>query len=200
MFTKFHLRSALVMAATLLALCGSARTVAAQTLGDLAKQEEQRRKDIKKPAKVWTNDDLKAAPPPSGPPVDSAKPGDADSGAAGAGDAGAKGAAKPDDKGGSSDAGKQSQAIWAGRMKKLQEQLEKDQTFLDALQSRVNALTTDFVNRDDPAQKAQIEKDRQRAIAELDNLKQTIAADKKAISDLEEEARRAGVPPGWLRS
>ena len=188
-----------MMAAATVALCGTASFVAAQTLGDVAKQEEQRRKDIKKPAKLYTNDDLKAAPPPSGPPIDSAKPGDAGSSAAsGGGDA--AGAAKPDDKGGSSDGGKQGQAAWALRMKKLQDQLNHDETFLDALQTKVNALTTDFVNRDDPAQKAQIENERQRSLAELDKLKQTIAADKKAIADLEEEARRAGVPPGWLRS
>ncbi len=84
-------------------------------------------------------------------------------------------------------------------MKAAQEQLERDQTYADALQSRINALTTDFVNRDDPAQKNMIERDRLRAIAELDRLKQTIPNDKKAIDNVLEEARRAGVPPGWLR-
>ena len=36
------------------------------------------------------------------------------------------------------------------------------------MQTRINALTTDFVNRDDPAQRAVIEHDRQKALAELD--------------------------------
>ena len=58
---------------------------------------------------------------------------------------------------------------------------------------------TDFVNRDDPAQRAVLASDRQKAIGELDRLKKQIEADKKAIADLEEEARRANVPPGWLR-
>ena len=40
----------------------------------------------------------------------------------------------------------------------------------------------------------------QELLREHSRLKQTIATDKKAISDLEDEARRAGVPPGWLRS
>ena len=30
-------------------------------------------------------------------------------------------------------------------------------------------------------------------------LKQTIPQDQKALGDFQEEARRAGVPPGWLR-
>ena len=91
------------------------------------------------------------------------------------------------------------QAYWGGRMKDLRTQLDRDQIFADALQTRVNSLTADFVNRDDPAQRAGIERDRQRALAELERLKKAIEAGKKAIADLEEEARRAGVPPGWLR-
>ena len=68
------------------------------------------------------------------------------------------------------------------------------------MQTRINALTTDFVNRDDPAQRAVIaqrppEGDR-RARPPEEGRRST---DKKAIADLEEEARRAGVPPGWLR-
>jgi len=82
----------------------------------------------------------------------------------------------------------------------LQAQLERDQTYADALQSRINQLTSDFVGRDDPAQRAVLARDKQKAIDELNRLKQAIVNDKKAISDLEEEARRAGVPPGWLRS
>ncbi|TMQ47037.1 MAG: hypothetical protein E6K73_14225, partial [Candidatus Eisenbacteria bacterium] len=77
----------------------------------------------------------------------------------------------------------------------MQGQLDRDQTFSDALQSRINALTTDFVNRSDPAQRAVIERDRQKALTELSNLKKQIDDDKKALADLEEEARRAGVPP-----
>ena len=53
---------------------------------------------------------------------------------------------------------------------------------VDALQTRINALTADFVNRDDPAQRAVIERDRQKNIAELNRLKQTIQDDKKALA------------------
>ena len=84
-------------------------------------------------------------------------------------------------------------------MKGLQGQLERDQNYADAMQTRINALTTDFVNRDDPAQRSVVERDRQKSIAELARLKKSIVDGKKAIADLEEEARRAGAPPGWLR-
>jgi hypothetical protein len=90
-------------------------------------------------------------------------------------------------------------AYWSGRLKTLQTQLDRDQTYVDAIQARINALTTDYVNRSDPAQRAVIEHDRQNAVGELDHLKLAIVNDRKAIADLEDEARRAGVPPGWLR-
>jgi hypothetical protein len=71
--------------------------------------------------------------------------------------------------------------------------------FAEALQTRINSLSADFVNRDDPAQQAVIARDRQRSLGELDRLKKAIEDGRKAIAGLEEEARRAGVPPGWLR-
>ena len=91
------------------------------------------------------------------------------------------------------------QKYWRDRMKKLQDQLQRDRVYAEALQSRINALTTDFVNRDDPAQRGVVAADRQQAVDELDRLKKSIAETTKAIPALEEEARQANVPAGWLR-
>ena len=91
------------------------------------------------------------------------------------------------------------QAYWSGRAKGLQTQLERDQTFAVALQSRINALTTQYVNQGDPLQQATIANDRQKALDELNRLSKQIDDDKKAIADLQEDARRAGVPAGWVR-
>ncbi len=84
-------------------------------------------------------------------------------------------------------------------MKALQTGLERNQVYADALQTRVSPLTTDFVNRDDSEQRGAIAYDRDKPIAELERLKKAIGDDKAAIASFEEEARRAGVPPGWLR-
>jgi hypothetical protein len=84
-------------------------------------------------------------------------------------------------------------------MKELRTQLERDEFSADAMQTQINSLTADFVNRDDPAQRAVIDRKRQQALGELDRLKKTIEGGKKAIAALEEEARRASVPAGWLR-
>src|SRR5262249_54919853 len=95
--------------------------------------------------------------------------------------------------------GPKDQAYWAGRMKDLRSALDRDQTVADAMQTRINALTADFTARDDPAQRDLIARDRQKALDELDRLRKSIVNDKRASADREEEARRASVPPGWIR-
>ena len=71
--------------------------------------------------------------------------------------------------------------------------------FADALQTRINSLTNDFASRDDPYQRAVIAEDRAKAVLELDRVKGEIEQARKKIADIEEEARKAGVAPGWLR-
>ena len=170
----------------------------AQSLADVAKKEEERRKSVAAPAKVYTNKDLNPVPAGSPPPAP-AKSGDGsakDKDKEADTDAKGKGSKTPD--AGDKTAVKD-QAYWAGRYKALRDALLRDQNYADAMQTRINSLNADFVNRDDPAQRAVIERDRQKALAELGRLKTSVLETRKAIADLEEEARRAGVPPGWMR-
>jgi hypothetical protein len=44
-----------------------------------------------------------------------------------------------------------------------------------------------------------IEADRRRALTELEALQKATKDDQKALADLDEEARKASVPAGWLR-
>jgi len=88
---------------------------------------------------------------------------------------------------------------WRKRMTGARDAVSRAQMFAEALQSRINALTTDFVNRDDPAQRNTIAAERQKALAELDRVKTEIADQQKAIVAIQDEARRAGVPAGWVR-
>jgi hypothetical protein len=169
----------------------------AQSLAEVARQEEARRKEIRQPAKVYTNKDLGSVPPSSAPapgPEPSAKA--ATPAAAERKDAANEAPLAQDAK---DKPVVKDQKYWAGRMRDLSTQLDRDQILADALQSRINALTADFTARDDPAQRAVIGRDRQKAIDELARLKVAVQATSKAIADLEEEARRASVPPGWLR-
>lgn len=184
-----HARSALLLALGV-SVFAAAVPLRAQSLADVAKKEEERRKSVPAPAKVYTNKDLTAVPEGTPPPNSIPAPAPATPAAPAASAPASKDAGTGEVK---------DQAYWAGRRKALQEKLERDTTYADAMQTKINSLTTDFVNRDDPAQRAVLERDRQKTVAELGRLKKTIEEDKKAIADLEEEARRAGVPPGWLR-
>jgi hypothetical protein len=181
---------------TLVTGLGIARSATSQSLGDVALKEEERRKDVKAPAKVYTNRDLSAAPGPSAPP-ESAKPAAAPSEPAGeTAKAGDDKSAKPgDDK--TKDA--KGQAYWSAHRKELQATLDHDKVLVDAVQSRINALTADFSSRSDPVQRAGIEHDRLQALAELSRLQKEIKDTQKSLGDFDEEARKAGVPPGWLR-
>lgn len=181
------------------ALAMIAAPVAAQSLGELAKREAARKKATPPAKKTYTNDDLKQIPPPAGTATD--KPGDAKD--AKPGDAADKPAnAKPEPE--KVDATKppepaKTEAYWRTRIDQAREDIRRNEAFREALQSRVNALTADFTARDDPAQRAKIADDRQKALAEMARLAEDIEKGKKHITDIEDEARRAGVPPGWIR-
>ena len=180
----------LVVAALCLGAAGVASPGRAQSLADVAKKEEERRRKTAEPTKVYTNKDLKgSSEPPPPPPAPASAP---------AGEAPKSTATDGKTKAGEKDHTKDP-AYWGGKIKSLKAKLEQDQTYAEAMQSRINGLTTDFVNRDDPAQRAKIERDRQKALADLAALTKAIADGKKAIADFEEEARQAGIPPGWLR-
>lgn len=184
--------------------------LAAQSLGDVARREQSRRETTPK-GKVYTNESL---PEVTDAPV-SVKPASpaaasADAGPRAGGDAagqsgaaaggqdsaakgdGAKGDAKKDDP-------EKDEKYWRDRMAKAREALARDESFAEALQSRINGLSNDFVNRDDPAQRNVIASNRDKALTELDRVKKEMKEHQKAIEDLRDEARREGVPAGWVR-
>ena len=185
-----------------LVFIGMSNVVAAQSLGDVAKKEEQRRKTVKSSGKVYTNDELKRDPTPSVPA--SASTGttstpSASSTPAPAPASSGNNAGKDDSANKDGSADKSDEKTWRKRITNARESLQRSQAFADALQSQLNALSTDFVNRDDPIQRQQIAKQRDGVVAELDRVKKEVAAQTKAISDIQEEARRANVPAGWVR-
>jgi hypothetical protein len=172
--------------------------IRAQSLAEAAQQEAARRKEVKGTARVITNKDLPNVPPATAVAPDQvaavATPAP-DSASAAPGGVPAK-----DDQASKGDAtGKRDEKYWRDLLAKAKKKVADSQVLVEALQSRINALTTDFVNRDDPAQRAVIATDRDRAVAELENFRKAIVDGAKAVADIEEDARRAGVPPGWLR-
>lgn len=88
---------------------------------------------------------------------------------------------------------------WRLKMASARSALERDQLLHDAMQTRINSLVNDFASRDDPAQRAEIERQRVRALNELDRLKKQILKDMLDIADIEEDARKKNIPPAWIR-
>lgn len=152
------------------------------TLGELALKEQARRQALKTAGKVLTNGDLPrtaprppvAAPPASDP---AAEP-------------------KPPD---TPEEPPKDEAWWKQRMSQVREELRRNQMFADALQTRLNSLTSDFASVDDPYRRARIADDRAQALVELDRVKGDIELNRKKIAEIEDDARKAAVPPGWLR-
>lgn len=196
------MRSSQIVAAALLLLFGRSMAFP-QSLGEIARKEEERRKTVKTPSKVYTNDTLRRDPgslsaPAQPAPASPSQPASATP-APSTPTPDSPSASSPPVDGAKPQAQAKDEKYWRGRITQAREQLDRNKTLLDALQSRVSALATDFVNKDDPAQRSVIERDRQRALAEIERLKKEVADQTKAIAAIEEEARRAGVPAGWLR-
>lgn len=183
--------SLVVVTAVLLSFGAAAAPVAAQSLADVARQEQERRKAIKKPSKVLTNKDLGSVPgtaPPAATAPNASGTTPAAAGQKPEGDAEKK-----------ADGPTKDQAYWSGRAKGLQTQVSRNETFAVALQARINALANEYTNQGDGVQQQAIAVERQKTIDELNRVTKEIADGKKAIADLQEEARLAGVPAGWLR-
>ena len=175
-------------------LAGSA--VSAQTLADVAKKEAERRKTAKTTSKVYTNDDLRGYPIPAAEP---AAPSATQAPGTPAPPPDAAGAAATEKPKPVEPSEQKDEAYWRGLVTNARDTLERTRSHLEAMQSRVNGLTADFYARDDPAQRGVLWTERTKALQEIERLKKEIDEQTQAIAKIQEDARKAGVPPGWLR-
>lgn len=189
---------------------GGAVPARAQSLAEVAQQEAARRRAFGSSGKTYTNSDLRPVQPPSAapaPPVTAAgDSADLSAAAASSSDVEA-GSGNPSEIRGdeikppadADPASTRGEEYWRKRMGDIREQLERDTSYAEAMQTRVDMLTLDFTNRADAGERIRIGVDRQKALTDLDRLSKAVEDGKKAIADLEEEARQAGALPGWLR-
>lgn len=161
------------------------------SLAEVARKEEARRKTAKKATMVFTNANLATVDAPistvsSAPMVSSNT---------------SAGTTEPTIPGGKAESlpPKGDQAFWQGRISQARTNLTRTQMFADSLQTKINSLRTDFTNRDNRVEREKIQQDLNTALAELERLKKELDTQQKAITAIEDEARRAGVPSGWLR-
>lgn len=169
-----------------------------QSLVEIARQEKVRRAGIppEDRSRVYTNDDLRD----SGGltigtlPSSAAPEADAGNGRAGRGiDTGQAAGAEPE-------AGEApGEDEWRQRMTTAQEARARAELTAAALQNRADGLWAQFTAMDDPARRGVVEEQRTEALAELERTQAEAERLQQQIRDIHEEARRAGVPPGWLR-
>jgi len=176
-----YARWALIGAALVLSLD---QLASAQSLGAVAKETEAKRKTTKSSGKVYTNDSLQSSPTPT-PPAAAAAP------------------AAPTPESGSGDKAKsdpaKDEAAWRDRIKTERDALARSEAFSAALQSQINGLYGEFTACQAPPQCNEVSAKRQKAMSELERVKKEIETHNKAIADIQEEARKAGVPAGWVR-
>ena len=68
-----------------------------------------------------------------------------------------------------------------------------------ALQNRADGLWAQFAAIDDPVRRGTVERQRLEALGALEETRAERDRLDGEIREIEDDARRAGVPPGWLR-
>jgi hypothetical protein len=178
-------------------LVTSLATASAQSLADVARQEQERRKAIKQPARVYTDADIQKAAPLT---TAAARPGREDAAQPAEGDAHAAGHAPPAKSGDSkAEAAPQSEEAFRARFREAQEGVARSRRLLDALEQqamRAAIAQAAAVRANQPVPADPGSADRMR---EMERLRAEMDRHQATLNTIGEEARRAGVPPGAVR-
>lgn len=207
MANSFRAHPSSLAAALLFSLLAAPAPAQQPPLVEVAREEQARRASISEKSTVYTNDDLDggprlttgASPPPPPRAGESEQPDEPAGAAAPRGANGAQSPAASAAAGATTAAPAQDETGWRERITAAREAAQRAEIVAAALQNRVDGLLTEFTARDDPAQRARIEQDRRDALSELERAREAIDRRAQEVADIREEARRAGVPPGWLR-
>ncbi len=208
-----------VLMALLLAVVGAGASFAqtsqpastGPSLGDMARQlKEQRAKAFVKPQTVFTNDNLPARPPGEGLTAatgisTTAATTESTPAAASAGSAATPKAETKTQAAASSSGSNEvrDEKYYRRKMKDLQAQLSLHQRELSVLEQKLSQNQMQYYSdpqktltqESTPAFYSDVNKRR----SDVDNKKQQIADDEKAMDDLRDQLRRDGGDPGWLR-
>ena len=95
----------------------------------------------------------------------------------------------------------QLEASWRGRARAQREAVARAEARVKELEARVDGLRNDMSPTGllDPSRQQTREADTARARAELEEARRQLALARQGSEDLEDQARRQRVPPGWLR-
>lgn len=162
------------------------QAAATASLGDIARKfRAERAQEVRKPTKVFTNDNLPAGPPGQGVSVSSAM---------------APSPPAPTTPSASTSSGGHDQKYYREKMNELRHRLELHERELNVLQQKLSQNQMQYYQ--DPNKTLQQEYTRSdvtKLTGDLNKKKEEIAADQKAMEDLQDQLRREGGNPGWLR-
>jgi hypothetical protein len=156
----------------------------AQSLADVARKEEARRQKMPAPAKVYTDADVqKFAPATAGAQAAAATVTSLDANGKPLGQQAAAEGLPADEAG------------WRARLQTARDGMDRNRLLVSALeqQSRSAARKAGTAEGDDSTN------DGSTRAAEIKRLKAEMDAFRATLANAEEDARKAGVPPGWVR-
>jgi hypothetical protein len=159
-----------------------------ESLAEAARRAREQKKDTPKQAKVFDNDNI---PKQGGISAVGEEPPAADAAAA---DNAPADATKSDKNAPSAE------KLWRDRFAKLNHKLEQDQADLEVMQRELGVLDLQYYN--DPVKAMQqnlTRTDINEKTAKIAAKQKQIDADKQAISDAQDDLRKAGGDPGWGR-
>jgi hypothetical protein len=161
----------------------------AQSLADVARQEEARRKDIKTaPAKVYTDADVQKYAPVTTSAQQAATTVTAlDANGAPVGQTAAANGLPSDEAG------------WRARMQNARDGLDRDRLLVSALEQQATRAALRSQSGAAPAAGDTATDDVPSRAAELKRLKGEMDSYRETLANAEEDARKAGIPPGWVR-
>lgn len=162
-----------------------------ESLADAARRARAQKKETPKTPKVFTNDNL---PAQGGVSTVGESPANASGeNASGSGEATAASAA-------GAQAGSNEEKTWRDKFAALRRKQAQDEQELEVMQRELSVL--DVQNYSDPVKAMQQQltrKDINDKTAKIEAKKKAIEADKQAISDAEDDLRKAGGDTGWAR-
>jgi hypothetical protein len=149
------------------------------------------------PGRVFTNEDLPAQPSPSA--IASPGPAGTGRGTVTTLPKSAEVPAPPTSSESSDTA--QREAAWRGRASALRDAITAAEKSIPQIEDRIAGLRNDRnqANVMDPNREQNRQAEITKAQAELESVRAGLERSRQALADLEEEARRNGIPPGWLR-